>query len=180
MRLLKLIIFLFIPAFAIGQEYDSETGKGKINKNFCLRGELGWNRSWLASLGASYVYCNVNRHVPVTLVTYAAAEVNLAGYRTPTAFYGYKAGVEFGNIIYAYGFEIRNLTDFAGGNHFIFMPKAGISLFGHASLFYGYNIFQGNNNIFGICHSQWSLSVNLDRKLFKETLVPGGGSRKKE
>lgn len=169
---------LLVPVCVIGQEYDSPFGKGKINKNVCLRGELGWNKSWFTSLGVSYVYSNVNSHVPLTLVAYTSAEVNLAPYNSGKTFYAYKAGFETGNLLLAVGAELRNNTDFSGNNHLIFMPKAGLTFYGHANLFYGYNVFRTENNIFGIGHNQLSLSVSISRKVFKEPLVPGNSNEK--
>ena len=167
------ILLLLCPFIAFCQEEETALGKYKINKNFCARAEVGWNKSWFTSLGASYVLSNVNRHAPLHVVFYGAMEANLANYKSPNSFYAYKVGVEAGNLLLAYGLELRNNTDFAGSNHLIFTPKAGLSFFGHANLMYGYNIFRTANNIFGINHSQLSLSVNLNRKMFKESFVQG-------
>jgi hypothetical protein len=172
LRLLTIIIFLLIPTCVLCQEGDSEFGKYKINKNFCLRIEHGWQKSWYTSLGASYVYSNVNSHTPFVIVLYAAVDGNLRGYWPRTPFYAYKAGFECGGLLLAYGAEVRNNTDFSGKNHLIFMPKAGLSFYGHFSIFYGYSIFQPANNIFGINNSQISVSVSLNRKVFKESLIP--------
>jgi hypothetical protein len=167
-------IVLLLPFTSYCQEGESALGKYKINKNFCLRADLGWNKSWFSSLGASYVFSSVNQHTPFHVVVYASIEANLANYMSPNSFYAYKAGIEAGNLLLAYGFELRNNTDFTGNNHLIFTPKAGLSFFGHANLMYGYNVFRTANNIFGVNHSQLSISVNLNRKIFKESFVPGG------
>jgi hypothetical protein len=174
MRPVLLAFCLSQPFTSLSQEYDSPLGKGKINKNFCVRSEWGWNKSWFTSLGASYVYSNVNGHVPFAFVVYAAADANFATYRSPSWFYAYKAGFEVSNLLLAYGAELRNNTDFAGTNHLVFMPKAGFTFFGHASLFYGYNVFRNANNVFGIGHSQLSLSFSFNRKVFTESRIPGG------
>ncbi len=110
--------------------------------------------------------------MPNALVVYAAAEANLAGYRPQGGFYAYKVGIE-GSSILAYGLELRNNTDFAGNNHLVFTPKVGISIFGYTNIFYGYNVFQTRNNIFGIYHHQISLSLNMNRRIIKETFTPG-------
>lgn len=175
MRILISTLLLLLSFTAVCQEGDSPLGRYKHNKNFCVRGELGGNRSWFTSLGASYVYSNANSHVPLHIVIYAAAEANLAAYNTTGAFYAYKAGVEFGNLLLAYGLELRNNTDFNGSDHLVCTPKIGLSFFGHTNLMYGYNIFRTPNNIFGINHSQLSLNVNLNRKIFKESFVPSPG-----
>lgn len=172
MRLL-VVLLLLSPLTTLCQEGENEFGKYKINKNFCVRGEVGWHKSWFTSLGASYVFSSVNNHTPFHVVLYGAMEADLANYRSPNAFYAYKAGIESGSLIYAYGLELRNNTDFSGNNHLVFTPKLGLSFFGHANLMYGYNIFRTANNFFGINHSQISLSVNLNRKMFKESFVPG-------
>lgn len=174
LRLLIIVITgLLLPASACCQEYNSALGKGKLNRNFCARIELGWNKSWFTSLGVSYVYSNVNSHAPMSYVIYAAAEANLAGYRSPTTFYGYKAGFETAGLPLALGVEFRNNTDFAGSDQFVFTPKLGLSLFGHANLFYGYNLFDRDRNTFGINRSQLTLNVNINRKVLKESFVPG-------
>jgi hypothetical protein len=147
-------------------------GKYKINKNFCLHGELGWQKSWFTSLGASYVYSNVNSHAPFVIVLYGAADVNIKAYGSRIPFYAYKAGFECGGLLLAYGAEVRNNTNFVGKNHLILMPKIGLSFYGHLSLFYGYNVFRSANNIFGINHSQITLSINLNQKVFKESFIP--------
>lgn len=172
LRLLTIILFLLIPACAVCQEFDSPFGKGKKNRNICLRAEVGWNKSWFTSLGASYFFCNVNSHAPLSLVIYTSAEANLAGYRSPATFYAYKAGFEFGGMLVAMGAELRNNTDFAGKNHLVFTPKIGLTLFGQSNLFYGYNVFNNANNIFGIGYSQLSFNMNINRKILKEPLVP--------
>jgi hypothetical protein len=171
--LLTVIFGLLIPAHAISQEFDSPFGKGKINRNFCVRGELGWNKSWFTSLGASYVFSNVNSHSPFSLVSYIAAEADLPTYGARNTFYAYKGGFEFAGMLFGLGVEFRNNTDFAGNNHLIFTPRIGLSIFGHLNFYYGYNVFRDANNIFGIGHNQWSLNVNLNRRIFKESLVPG-------
>lgn len=171
-RITTIVLFLLLPLYALSQEGKNEFGKYKVNNNFCLHTELGWNRSWFASLGASYVFSSVNSHTPLSFVAYFSVDANIRSYGSKTPFYAYKAGFEVGNLILAYGAEFRNNTDFAGNDHFIFMPKAGLNFYGHVSLMYGYNVFRTANNIFGINHSQITLNVNLNRKIFKESLVP--------
>lgn len=122
------------------------------------------------------MYSNINSHAPFSVVVYVAADVNYAGYRSPTVFYGYKAGIESAGIPFGFGIELRNSTDFAGKDQFVFTPKAGLSLFGHANLYYGYNIFDRSTNTFGISYSQLTFNVNINRKMFKERLTPGKGS----
>ena len=172
LRLAIFITYLCLPVITRCQEFDTPLGKAKVNKNICLRGELGWNREWLTSLGVSYVHSNVNRHSPASIVLYAAAEANYAGYRSPAAFYGYKAGFEFGGMLMAMAMELRNNTDFAGKDQLVFTPKIGLTLFGHANLYYGYNLFNRADNTFGISHNQFTLSVNLNRRVLKEPLTP--------
>lgn len=172
MKLSPILLCLLMPGYALCQEYNGPLGKGKKNKDFCLRAELGWNKSWFTSLGVSYVCSNVNAHAPVSMVVYAAAEANLAGYRSPAAFYAYKAGFETGGTPFALGIELHNNTDFAGKDQFVFTPKLGLTFAGYANLFYGYNLFDKASNTFGICHSQLSLNVNINRKLFKGSVVP--------
>ncbi|RYD58974.1 MAG: hypothetical protein EOP56_01725 [Sphingobacteriales bacterium] len=172
MRFLLLTIYFIIPLHAICQEYDNDLGKGKINKNVCARFEVGWQRSWFTSIGASYVYSNVNSHSPTSLVVYGALEADLAGYSPRSPFYAYKAGFEFGGALMALGAELRNNTDFAATNHLIFTPRAGLTVFGHLGLYYGYNTFKSSNNVFGIGRSQISLNVNLNRKVLKESSAP--------
>lgn len=172
MRHLIAFLLLLISAGAKCQEYDSPLGKGKKNRDVCIRGELGWNRSWFLSLGASYVYSNINSHSPICWVAYAAAEANLATYNSNTPFYAYKAGFETSGLLFGLGAEVRNNTDFAGKDHVIFTPKIGLSVFGYYNLYYGYNIFRSADNLFGIGHSQLSLSVNLNRRLLHEAAVP--------
>lgn len=163
------LLLLSSPAFC--QEYDSDLGKGKINKDVCLRWEAGWNRSLFTSLGLSYVYSNINSHMPTSFVFYVAGEANYAQYRPQGGFYAYKAGIESGNIL-AYGVEVRTNTDFAGNNHVVLTPKLGLSVFGYINLLYGYNIFQTKNNVFDIYHNQLTFSINLNRRLLKESIVP--------
>ncbi len=171
MRHLIAFLFLMISAQARCQEYNSPLGKGKKNRDVCFRGELGWNRSWFLSLGASYVYSNINSHSPIFWVAYAAAEANLATYNSNTPFYSYKAGFETGGLL-GLGAEVRNNTDFAGKDHIIFTPKIGLCAFGYVNMYYGYNVFRSADNLFGIGHSQLSLSVNLNRRLLHEAAVP--------
>ena len=83
----------------------------------------------------------------------------------------YKAGLAFGNVL-GFGAEVRNNTDFAGHDHLVFMPKAGVTIFGQYGLWYGYNVFMAPSNIFGIGHSQVSLNVNLNRRVIRESIVP--------
>jgi hypothetical protein len=166
-----MIASLLAPLFAHAQEYEGELGKGKINKDFCFRGELGWNKSWFTSLGVSYAYSNINSHSPVSLVVYAAGEVDYAHY-SGSAFYAYKAGCEYGGLLFGMGIEFKSMADFAGKNHFMFTPKAGLTMYGHANLYWGYNVFKNTNNVFGIGHHQISISMNLNRRLLKESSVP--------
>jgi hypothetical protein len=172
MRSSIIALCLLVPYPAQCQEYSSALGKGKINKDFCLRAEAGWNKSWFASLGASYVYSNVNDHAPMSMVVYAAAEANLAGYRSPNAFYGYKAGFETAGLPFALGLELRNNTDFSGNDQFVFTPKLGLSLFSYVNLFYGYNVYDKNKNLFGIGRSQLSFSININRSVLKGNWGP--------
>lgn len=172
MRLLPLLLICTLPFLVHGQESDSLYLKTKTNRNICLRTELGWNRSWFLSAGLSYVFSQVNSHGMVSFVAYAAAEANLATYRSPSVFYAYKGGFEIAASLTAIGAELRNNTDFAGNNHLIFMPKAGLSAFGHYNIFYGYNVFKENNNLFGIGRHQVAISVSLNRRVLKESLVP--------
>lgn len=163
---------MLLPLSAACQADSGIHGKYKITKGMCLRAEAGWNRSWFASLGASYIYSNVNAHLPVSAVVYAAAEIDRAGYRSRNTFYAYKAGFEFSGGLRCMGFELRNNTDLAGNNQLVFTPKIGLSAFGYINLYYGYNLFDRAFNPFGISHNQFSLSLNLSRKFFKKSVVP--------
>jgi hypothetical protein len=171
LRLLAILSFI-VPTYTLGQEDNSSFGKVKINKNLCLRTELGWNKSWFTSLGVSYVYSSINSHSPYILAAYASAEANLVTYGSYSPFYGYKAGVQFGGILLAYSAELRYNTDHERREHIIFTPKAGLTFYGHINLLYGYNIFRSGNNIFGVSRSQLSLNVNLNRRIFKESFIP--------
>lgn len=168
------LLFLFFLCWSVmstGQEYNTRHGKAKVNKNFCFRAETGLNKSWFAGLGASYVYSNINVHVPDFISVYAAADINLRSYGPRTPFYTIKGGLEGGNII-LYGIEFRQNLDFAGRYQFMCMPKIGITLFGQASLTYGRSVFRSDYNIFGITHSQIALSVNINRKVLTESIFP--------
>ena len=171
MRLL-IILLTSLSSICNGQEYNTPLGKAKINKDINIRGEFGWNKSWFASAGISYLYNNVNSHSPMSVVTYAAFEVDYAGYHSPAVFYAYKTGVEFGGNGGGMGVELRMYDDFSGRHHLVFTPKIGIVLLGYANLLYGYNVFKNKNNIFGIGHSQISLSVNIGRKLLHNSIAP--------
>lgn len=173
MRLLITIIILFVTITSYSQTDSTALGKYKVTKYVGLRGESGWNKSWFKSLGISYLYANVNAHSPLSLVVYAAAEVNLTTYNNPSnLFYGYKGGIEMGGIPFMMAAEIRGYTDFKGKEHTVFTPKAGLTVFGYANLTYGYNVLKLHNNIFGVGRHQIALSVNLSRKAFKESFVP--------
>lgn len=139
-----------------------------------VHADAGWNKSWFTSLGISYLGANANNmHGATHFVFYAAAEVNLAAYTNPGSFfYGYKTGVEWGSNLLMMGLELRGYTDFKGREHTIFMPKAGLSVFGYMNLTYGYNVFQNDFNVFGVGHSQIAISVNLARKVFTESFIP--------
>lgn len=173
MRPITLITCLLLPACALCQDYKNKHGKGRITETAALRAELGWNRAWLASLGVSYIKSNVNRRAPFSLVGYAAAEASQANYLIPSRYYGLKGGMEMSVFFVACGAELRNITDFAGRNQVIFTPKAGLSFYGYGSLFFGYNLFDKEDNVFSMIHNQLSLSINLNRKLFKGLIFPG-------
>lgn len=142
-----------------------------------LRTEMGWNKSWFTALGISshFHFSQFSRRGGgiFSMVFYAAAEVNYANYYTGgKAFYGYKAGAEFGVNGGVIGFELKGLTDFTGGQHGYFTPKAGFGL-GYGSLMYGYNIFRDYNNTFGVGEHQITLSANLGWKVKERiTAVP--------
>lgn len=125
-------------------------------------------------MGVCYLEANANSHSGAShVVIYSAAEINLAGYTNPAGvFYGYKGGIEWGSNLLMMGMELRGYTDFKGREHTVFMPKAGFSVFGYMNIAYGYNVFQNKFNVFGIGHHQIAASVNLSRKLFKESFVP--------
>lgn len=162
-----------MPACALCQDNKNKFGKGRITETAALRAELGWQRAWFASLGISYVKCNVNRRAPFSLVMYAAAEADQANYLSPARYYAIKGGLETSVFFLACGAELRCNTDFAGRSQIIFTPKAGLSFYGYASFFFGYNLFDGDDNVFHVINNQLSLNINLNRRLFKGTIFPG-------
>ncbi|HEY9178750.1 MAG TPA: hypothetical protein VIN07_13720, partial [Flavipsychrobacter sp.] len=177
MRIVVTILLLFSNVTAFCQ-YDStySTNNIKYKNTFFwgLHADAGWNKSWFSSLGVSCLGANANNmHGATHFVVYAAGEINLATYDNPSSFfYGYKAGAECGSNLLMMGLELRGYTDFKGREHTVFMPKAGLSVFGYMNLTYGYNVFQDDFNVFGIGHSQIAVSVNLARKVFTESFVP--------
>lgn len=173
MRLLVTTLLLIIAVKSYSQEDSTYKFKYKNTFYFGLHADAGWNKSWFRSLGISYLGANANNmHGATHFVLYAAAEANMATYDDPNSlFYGYKAGAEWGSNLLMMGLELRGYTDFKGREHTVFMPKAGLSVFGYMNLTYGYNVFQDDFNVFGIGHSQIAVSVNIARKLFTESFL---------
>ena len=177
MRLFAILLLLLLPTITYSQNdstYRNHNIKYKNTFFLGVHADAGWNKSWFTSLGISYLGANANNmHGATHFVFYAAAEVNLATYTNPGSFfYGYKTGVEWGSNLLMMGLELRGYTDFKGREHTIFMPKAGLSVFGYMNLTYGYNVFQNDFNVFGVGHSQIAISVNLARKVFTESFIP--------
>lgn len=174
MRPLLTIYLLLLSVTSYSQVDSAFDFRYKNTYYVGVHADAGWNKSWFRSLGISYLFANANNtHGAAHFVFYAAAEVNLATYENPNSFfYGYKAGIEWGQNLIMMGLELRGCTDFKGREHTIFMPKAGLSVFGYMNLTYGYNVFQDDFNVFGVGHSQIAVSVNLARKVFTESFIP--------
>lgn len=178
MRLGVTLILLLIVSDLYGQtskNADSiDLHKNKTTSFVGVHGDVGWNKSWFTSLGISYLSVTTsNSHGFAGIVLYAAGEIDFATYNNPTnIFYGYKGGAQFFSNGFITGIEIRGYTGFMGKEHTIFMPHGGLSILGVINLTYGYNVFQDQNNIFGIGHHQVAISVNLARKFFKQSFIP--------
>lgn len=174
MRSPLIFLLVFTALTGYGQTdtaFFSEASKSTTY--FGIRCEAGWNRSWFTSVGVSFLHATANTtHGIGHLVVYASVEADAAPYDNLSPFYGYKGGFEFGTNGTLVGLEVRGYTDFTGREHTVFMPKAGLSVFGHHNLVYGYNVFKVHNNVFGIGRHQVSLSINIARKLFTDSFIP--------
>lgn len=141
------------------------------HESICIRAESGWNKSWFQSAGISYLAYQANVHGSVSLVAYAAAEVNYANYAASRPFFmACKAGVELGSGLVAFAPELK-LYMGGKGNHLVFTPKVGFGFLGRANILYGYNVFNDSANIYGIGHNQISLNVNFTVFKMKESIT---------
>lgn len=85
-----------------------------------------------------------------------------AMFQTDETILGPKFGYEVAAGLLAIAADVAYYTDFSGKHLWTGTPKAGISLFGYVSLFYGYNIFLSDDRFSAISNNRFSLIFNLN------------------
>ncbi len=84
---------------------------------------------------------------------------------------GPKVGYEIAAGLLGLGVDLTVYTDFTAET-LVLTPKAGLSIFGFANLFYGYNAILSDNHFPVIGHNRFSLSFSLNRDYFSVRSAP--------
>jgi hypothetical protein len=83
------------------------------------------------------------------------------------AIYGLKLGYEMNASLIAFGIETKYQSDL-NKNDIVLTPKIGLGIYGMINVFYGYNI-SFNRSPFGrVGHHQFSLVVNLNKRIIND------------
>ncbi len=80
--------------------------------------------------------------------------------------YGIKIGYEISALLLITGLEVKYQTDFKI-NDVVITPKIGLSIFGDANIFYGYNISTNNTPFSRIRNHQFSIVFNLNKHFLR-------------
>lgn len=170
MRFLLTAILCVALAHSASAYNNNTFGNGRAKSRFCFRGELGWQKSYFISAGASFLKNDLDRPKSFAFAAYIAAEANrsfyndqfLSPYYSPNSYFlGYKGGIEISAFFLLLGAEYKGQTD--AKNTFIdmVMPKAGLTYNGFINLTYGRNILISHSNYFNVGDHMVSLSINL-------------------
>ena len=136
-----------------------------INKYNCLRTGVAYQGFTTVELGFSHLVIHDKGQLGGSYCFYGAADLNMAKRNSPS--YGVKVGYESVWTLFLGGIELKFLTNgyqSAG----IIMPKIGLSPYGVVSISYGYNLIIPNYSFPSLYNNQFSLSVNLNHKIWKE------------
>ncbi|MDI9319160.1 MAG: hypothetical protein QM530_01680 [Phycisphaerales bacterium] len=162
------ILLIFNVVFTFGQ-LNQISEKQKTNFNWAFRVGVGYQFTNYIESGTSLWYINDKKYGNAVLL-YSTLECNpnLNGnHHKPI--WGLKIGAEAYNNIFAYGFELKQLTDF-DNNSLVLTPKLGIGALGIIGLFFGFNIYDKANYFPSIGKFQVGLNANINKKCIAEIL----------
>lgn len=86
-----------------------------------------------------------------------------AVFQTDETILGPKIGYEITAGLVGLAADVTYFTDLTGSHLWAATPKAGVTLFGYADLFYGYNFYLSDDRFNEISHNRFSLIFNLNR-----------------
>lgn len=171
LKLIAAIILLFVvDSTKVVAQDQPETSEEKDDFFWALRLGTGYQYSGFLEAGISRWYLS-NKKFGSAALLYSTVECspNINGLNDKPI-WGLKLGIEAYSAIFAWGIELKQLTNFER-NSFVVTPKVGVGLLGACGLFIGYNFRDKANDFPAIGKWQLSLNVNLSKQAYRQYLL---------
>lgn len=149
------------------QSFAQDSSNKQNVFSFALRVGFGMQHTGFAEAGVSLWSVNSKKFGNATLV-YSTVECspNVGGVN-PKTIWALKAGFETYASLFALGCELKQLTNFES-NTIVLTPKLGVGALGAMGFFLGYNFRDEANYFTSIGKWQFSMNVNLNKKVASE------------